>query len=67
MGNSSSKKKTTHRKGFKMIPDNYQTLEQVQQALRTAGLESSNCKLTFFVHFAFFIVIRNYENRVRFK
>jgi cell division septum initiation protein DivIVA len=29
---------------FKAIADNYQSLGEVQQALRDAGLESSNCK-----------------------
>jgi hypothetical protein len=29
---------------FHAIADRYRTLDEVQQALRTAGLESSNCK-----------------------
>mmetsp|Transcript_9087 Transcript_9087/g.10096 ORF Transcript_9087/g.10096 Transcript_9087/m.10096 type:complete len:269 (+) Transcript_9087:230-1036(+) len=48
MGNSKSKKSARGRSsprsksGFQAIPDKYQTLQEVQDALRAAGLESSN-------------------------
>jgi hypothetical protein len=43
MGNKSSHdKKEEDKKGFFAIGNNYQTLDEVQDALRKAGLESSN-------------------------
>ena len=50
MGNDSSKSKKSVKKDepapgkFFTIKDNYQTLEEVQDALRKSGLESSNRK-----------------------
>lgn len=34
---------------FVAIPDQYETLDQVQEALRKAGLESSNCIFYFII------------------
>jgi hypothetical protein len=43
MGNDSSKAKSSNSPAkFFTIKDNYQTLEEVQDALRKSGLESSN-------------------------
>lgn len=41
MGNAKSKKSKVP--NFATIKDSFQTLDEVQDALRKAGLESSNC------------------------
>ncbi|OQR88002.1 copine-like protein [Achlya hypogyna] len=42
MGADSSRLKHPKKTAFKHIPDQYETYEELQQALRTSGLESSN-------------------------
>jgi E3 ubiquitin-protein ligase RGLG len=45
MGNLFDKPTTPPKKSYNLIPDRFKTLEEVQVALRRAGLESSNLVL----------------------
>jgi E3 ubiquitin-protein ligase RGLG len=60
MGNSKSKTVTLSSGGpqnFFTIKDNYQTLDEVQDALRKAGLESSNRYVLIFILFTNLVIV----------
>jgi hypothetical protein len=60
-GKSSKHKRRKHQNvtGFRRIPDKFDSLEQVQAALREAGLESSNRTLIILI-FQLFCQIRKF-------